>query len=280
MTIHTLQELQALMDRFSQACKDFGLTISLKKTKVLGQDTMELPLFDDYELDVVEHFTYLGSTITDNLSLDTEIHKRSEKAATTFARLTSRVWANPKLTVKTEMVVYNARVVSTLMYGSETWITYTRQEKTQFLPPEKHPGHIRAKQSVQHRGHVPSQPSKHVHLAQTAQAALAGVCLQHGGWPHPKRHSLRKVGFKKENQSRPHLNYKELCKRDNKELNINTESWENLAADRMMWRSTLNQHLKSGEEKLLNAEVGKKIRRKERNNSSRAETTHKYDFLR
>ena len=36
---HTQEELQLLMDCFSQACKDFGLTISLKKTNVLGQDT-------------------------------------------------------------------------------------------------------------------------------------------------------------------------------------------------------------------------------------------------
>ena len=36
VTTHTQQELQALMDRFSQACKGFGLTISLKKTNVLG----------------------------------------------------------------------------------------------------------------------------------------------------------------------------------------------------------------------------------------------------
>ena len=69
-TTHIHQKLQALMDRFSQACKDFGLTISLKKTNVLGQDTMELPAItiDDYELDVVEQLTYLGSTITKNLS--------------------------------------------------------------------------------------------------------------------------------------------------------------------------------------------------------------------
>ena len=40
VTTHTQQELHAPMDRFSQACKDFGLTISLKKTNVLGQDTM------------------------------------------------------------------------------------------------------------------------------------------------------------------------------------------------------------------------------------------------
>ena len=122
VTTHTQQQLHALTDRFSQTCKDFGLSISLKKTNVLGQDTIKQPAItiDDYELDVNKQFTYLGSTISDNLSLDTEIDKRIGKAATTLARLTSRVQANPKLTVKIKMAVYNVRAVSTLMYGSET----------------------------------------------------------------------------------------------------------------------------------------------------------------
>ena len=36
---HTQEELLSLMDCFSQACKDFGLTISLKNTNILRQDT-------------------------------------------------------------------------------------------------------------------------------------------------------------------------------------------------------------------------------------------------
>ena len=71
---HTQEELQSSMDCFSQACKDFGLTISMKKTNVLGQDT-EAPLvitIDDYELDAVCQFIYLGFTISDNLSMDAE----------------------------------------------------------------------------------------------------------------------------------------------------------------------------------------------------------------
>ena len=36
---HTQEELQSLVDCFSKACKVFGLTISLKQTSVLGQDT-------------------------------------------------------------------------------------------------------------------------------------------------------------------------------------------------------------------------------------------------
>ena len=128
---HTQDELQSLMDCFSQACKDFGLTISLKKTNVLGQDTKAPPVITiaNYELDSVCHFTYLGSTITDNLSLDAEIDKRIGKAASTVARLTARLWTNPKLSVKTKMAVYNACVTSTLQYGSDTLTTCDGQER-------------------------------------------------------------------------------------------------------------------------------------------------------
>ena len=141
------------------------------------------------------------------------------------------------------------------------------------VPPEKHPPypwHILARQSVQPRGPVPSQPSKHVHPAQTAQAALARACLPHEGWSHPKRHSLWRIGIWEENQQ---LRYKDVCKRDMKALDINPESWEDLAADLMRWRRALIQHLKSGEEKLMNAEGTK-----ERNNPNRLETTHKCYF--
>ena len=93
VTSHTEQQLQCLMDRFSQACKDFGLTISLKKTNVLGQDVDISPLItiDNYELDVVHQFTYLGSTISDKPSLDAEINQRIGKVATMLGRLTTHV---------------------------------------------------------------------------------------------------------------------------------------------------------------------------------------------
>ena len=84
---HTQEELQSLMDCFSQACKDFGLTI---KTNDLGQDKEAPPVITigDHELDAVSQFTYLGSTITD-LSLDAYIDKRIGKAASTLAHLTA-----------------------------------------------------------------------------------------------------------------------------------------------------------------------------------------------
>ena len=88
---HHQEELQSLRDCFSQACEDFGLAISLKKTNVLGQDTEAPPVItiDDYEIDAVCQSLYLGCIITDNLSLDAETDKRIGKAASTLARLTA-----------------------------------------------------------------------------------------------------------------------------------------------------------------------------------------------
>ncbi|KAL7886731.1 hypothetical protein AOLI_G00044520 [Acnodon oligacanthus] len=47
----------------------------------------------------------------------------------TLGQLTTRVWENPKLTTLTKMDVYNACVVSTLLYGSESWTTYAKQDQ-------------------------------------------------------------------------------------------------------------------------------------------------------
>ena len=123
ITTHTQEDLQRLLGRFSDACRHFGLTISLAKTQVMGQDIKEIPslFIHNYKLEVVHEFVYLGSTITDNLFIDRELNKQIGKAATTLSRLTKRVWSNNKLSDHTKVNVYKACVISTLLYGSESW---------------------------------------------------------------------------------------------------------------------------------------------------------------
>ena len=183
-----------------------GLQGFRTKTNVLGQDIMELPsiTIDDYELDVVEQFTYLGSTITDNLSLDTDIDKRIGKATIALASLTSWVWTNSKLTVKTKMGVHNACVISTVIYGSETWTTYARLEKRlSFF-------HLRSirrilgiswQDSVSNadalsRANLPSM----VTLLRHRRLRWLGHVYRMENGCIPKKHSLWRVGIWKENQ--------------------------------------------------------------------------------
>ena len=87
---HTQEDLQQLLDRFSEACRHFGLTIGLAEIQVMGQDIKEIPLLfiHNYKLEVVHEFVYLESTITDNLSINSELNKQIGKAAMTLSRLT------------------------------------------------------------------------------------------------------------------------------------------------------------------------------------------------
>ena len=128
ITAHTETALQELINCFALACSQFGLTISIKKTNLLSQDLSAAPSISigDCTLDVVEHFTYLGSNISSNLSLDTELNMRIGKASAAMARLTKRVWEN---TIKIKTRVYQACVLTTLLYGSESWTLYTQQER-------------------------------------------------------------------------------------------------------------------------------------------------------
>ena len=93
MAAHSKAALQRLIDHFAAACAEFGLTISLKKTQVMGQDVSSVPNISigDHTLEVVDKFTYLGSTVSSNLSLDAELNTRIRKAATAIVRLTKRV---------------------------------------------------------------------------------------------------------------------------------------------------------------------------------------------
>ena len=77
----------------------------------------------------VDNFCYLGSAIIKGLDLSKEISHRIGKAAATYGKLQSRVWKNRKLHLKTKMAVCHACILSTLLYGAETWITYAHQLK-------------------------------------------------------------------------------------------------------------------------------------------------------
>ena len=47
----------------------------------------------------------------------------------TLSSLTKRVWSNNKLSDHTKVNVYKACVISTLLYGSESWTMRANQEK-------------------------------------------------------------------------------------------------------------------------------------------------------
>ena len=132
---HTEEALQTVVNRFAKADKAFGLTISLKKTEVLFQKppreayTPPLITIDGYQLNAVEHFTYLGSVIANDATTTKDADNRIAKASSSFGLLQKRVWQNHSLRLSTKIQVYRAAVLTTLLYGAETWVLYRKQVK-------------------------------------------------------------------------------------------------------------------------------------------------------
>ena len=119
------------MNRFSEACRDYGLTINLKKTQVLGQD-VDLPpsiTISDHVLEVVHGFVYLGSTISDSFSLVSELNKSMGKSATTFFQTDKESMVQQNADGTYQFPGLQACVVNTLLYGSVSWTPRARQER-------------------------------------------------------------------------------------------------------------------------------------------------------
>ena len=127
-----LDDLQLLMDRISTTITNWVLKITIPKIKLLyqavsGCDPPTTPIKNDNEdLEVVQSFKYLGSTISASLSLDNEINLRVSRASHVYGSLRRRVWNSKHFSICTKVRVYNAVVLPSLLYGCQTWSTYVR----------------------------------------------------------------------------------------------------------------------------------------------------------
>ena len=136
LVAHSLSKLQHHMGRFAYACKVFGLTISTKKTEIVYQPPPKPQPSPDNSsscqivvnnVTQSEKFQYLGSTITENATLDAEIQFRLAKASAAYGKLEQRLWKSHNVCLLTKIAVYKAVVISALLYGCETWTPYRRQ---------------------------------------------------------------------------------------------------------------------------------------------------------
>lgn len=162
-----------------------------------------------------------------------------------------RVCENSKLSAKTKMTAYNACIISTLPYGSETSTAYVKQEKRfnifllEVYPP--HPGYIVEGQSIQHWSSVSRRPNNHVHSALTAQVSMPGSFSSYGGWPNSQRHPLRGTCKWQMGHRLPSV----ALQTDMNVFEINGDHWEDFIAYCSRWRSILAKQLVSGKEKKI-----------------------------
>ena len=115
-----------------EACDNFGLTISTKKTEVMYQPAPGVAYIETNievkgtKLQAADRFTYLGSTLSRCVHIDDEVNSRLAKASAAFGRLRPPVWERSGISFATKLKVYKAVVITTLLNACETWTVYRR----------------------------------------------------------------------------------------------------------------------------------------------------------
>ncbi|BHF69306.1 hypothetical protein SprV_0301235000 [Sparganum proliferum] len=243
--------MQRSTDLCPDACENFGLVINTEKTVFMPKPPPNTapPHYapqisvNGTQLQVVENFPYLGSTLSGNTKIDDEIANRISKASQAFGRLRSTVWNRHGLQLSTKLEMYKAVILPTLLYGAETWTVYTTQARRL---NHFHLSCLRRILRLNWQDRIPDTDVLERTGILSIYAMLRQIQLRWSGHlvrmddeQLPKRLFYGDVATGSGRQGRPIRRYKNTLKSSLKHLQINPTNWEELALDRPTWRRTV-----------------------------------------
>ena len=115
-----IYDIQRLLDAPNIKAKSWGLKINVKKTELCSNQEDALLSCNGIQLNLVEHFTYLGSSIQLNGDIAQEVKSRIGRAAQRYKNL-DKFWCMKNIPGSLKIKVYNACITSVLLYSCETW---------------------------------------------------------------------------------------------------------------------------------------------------------------
>ena len=270
---NTREELQQLASSFATAAHQFGLSINAKKSFVFHQPSstldVDLPtplLVDGNPVSCCSDFCYLGSNVSTNLSFDHELKSRVSKAAAAFGRLERRVWQDHQLRMGTKIMVYKAMVLSTLLYGSETWALY--RHNIRYLE-RFHLSCLRRILGVRWSDMIPNTEILRRAGVQGIEAMVmlhqlrwAGHVCRMDSTRIPRQLLYGRLKAGKRRVGRPTFRYVDSLKRSLLACDLNMCSWESSTRDRSCWRKSIRSGVKLYHERSLSQRERKRAIRK------------------
>ena len=240
----TADGLQRSFDVMSETYLCAGLIINTTKTEIHSTSSPDAPTFSiiGNQPKNSENVTYLGSNLSFSGDLTNEIQRHINLASSAFGLLSKHVFGNQNLTIHTKIAVYNAVVISTILYGCETWVPYRRHIRLQ------ESFHIRRLQlihglrwwhkvthsEIRSRTGTPTIESMLLHR----QFRWLGhiIRMPHSRLPHCVLYGQLKLGRRSVGGQKKR--FKDHIKSILKNCNIPFSRLEALVSNRATWRST------------------------------------------
>ena len=200
-------------------------------------------LIDNKPLTQCSHFRYLGSTVSNNARIDKELCYRMGTASAAFGKLKDRLWRNRHVSIRVKCKVYRAVVLTTLLYGAETWTVYRTQVK------KLHAFMMRQLRTILNLTWKDKVTNTEI-LKRAGLPSMADILIEKGLWwlghvhrmGHerlPRQLLYSQLCEGKRNHGRPRLRFKDVAKRNMKWREVDAERWQGIAKNRAVWRSSI-----------------------------------------
>ena len=274
----TEEKMQKGVDQVSDSCDSYDLTISIKKTEVVYQPAPGKPYKDltitvkGQRLQVVDKFTYLGSTLSRVVHIDNEVNVRIAKASAAFGQLRGSIWDRSGIRLDTKLKVYRSVVLPTLL--CETSTVYQRHSKRL---NHFHTSCLRKLLKIKWQDRIQDTEVLKRAGMQSIHTLLKLAQLRWTGHVNrmPDERLPKKILYGELLGKRSHggqkKRYKDTLKASLKDFNIPTDSWEQIAQDRTKWRCLIKRGAGEYEEKRISEVEQKRAQRKARAKASPTE---------
>ena len=227
---------------------------------------------DNNPLNVVDKFTYLGSTLSQNAMIDDDVSTRIGKASASFGRLTKRLWNERGVRLATNISVYCAVVLPTLLYGCEAWTPYRRLDQFH-MRSLRRIANIKWQDMISNTEVLQRCAQKGIeHHIKRAQLRWSGHLVRMADDRIPKAVFYGELDAGKRTRGGQRKRYKDVLKATIKSCGVPHNSWESTAMDRALWRRTCHVGLHEFEKKRCDALREKRLRRKATQPSSNTVT--------
>jgi hypothetical protein len=245
----SLKRIVMIFERITQEC---GLTINVGKTKQLitlkdpKKPKERLPEVDmtirGERVERVKDFVYLGSMISETGGSVKDMNRRISQAAYRFSKL-DNVWKQRGISLQTKVFIYKTTVMSTLLYGAESW-TCTENEYARVNT-------FHTKKLRQLAGMRRDEISNEKLFRLTRMHPLENYVRHHRlRWAGhvrrmeddrlPKKVLFGQVAEGSAKKGRPKHNWTDSLVQDCKYVNIPGGQWVQKAKDRSSWRNLIS----------------------------------------
>ena len=203
---------------------------------------------DGVVLEQVPSFPYLGSVVTEDGGAEEEVKARIKKAGAAFGVLKRPLWAHEDVSLKRKGQVYNAAVLSTLLYGAETWsVSSAGMRRLEAF-------HQRCLRSIAHMPQIRHHTNAAVLKAMGSRRLRDVVQERRLRWfGHVRRMEKRRwparmlgaVLPEKRRSGAQRVTWEALVREDCKGLEC-ADPWAQ-CLDRVAWRTTCGRKLRNGQ---------------------------------